>query len=94
VPWLLLTLGVAVAVALPVLAAGLRSESAVAAVVSTVDALRPADRTVLAAIEQAGLPLDESLVVPGDYTQAGGRRGMAALLELPRRPTAEEREQE
>jgi hypothetical protein len=48
VPWLLLTLGVAVAVALPVLSAGLRSESAVAAVVSTVDALPPAERTVLA----------------------------------------------
>ena len=41
-----------------------------------------------AAIELAGLPLDESLIVPGDYTQAGGRRGMAALLELPQRPTA------
>src|SRR6476660_9477354 len=48
VPWLLLTLGVAVAVALPVLSAGLRSESAVAAVVSAVDALPPAGRTVLA----------------------------------------------
>jgi hypothetical protein len=48
VPWLLLTLGVAVAVALPVLSAGLRSEAAVAAVVSAVDALPPSDRTVLA----------------------------------------------
>jgi LacI family transcriptional regulator len=40
------------------------------------------------ALGQAGLPLDESLLVPGDYTQSGGRRGMAALLERPDRPTA------
>jgi LacI family transcriptional regulator len=41
-----------------------------------------------AALEQAGLPVDESLLVPGDYTQAGGRRAMAALLERPNPPTA------
>jgi LacI family transcriptional regulator len=41
-----------------------------------------------AALEQAGLLVDESLLVPGDYTQSGGRRAMAALLEQPDPPTA------
>jgi LacI family transcriptional regulator len=40
------------------------------------------------ALAQAGLPLDEQLVVPGDYTRLGGRRAMSRLLELPERPTA------
>jgi hypothetical protein len=47
-PWLLLSLGVALAVAFPVLAAGLRQESGVAAVTSTLDALPPDERTLLA----------------------------------------------
>jgi LacI family transcriptional regulator len=41
-----------------------------------------------AALEQAGLPLDEGLQVPGDYTQAGGRSAMGSLLDQPNRPTA------
>ena len=41
-----------------------------------------------AALEQAGLPIDETLLVPGDYTQSGGRRAMAILLERAERPTA------
>ncbi|HUS17777.1 MAG TPA: LacI family DNA-binding transcriptional regulator [Chloroflexia bacterium] len=41
-----------------------------------------------ASMEEASLPVDERWIVPGDYTQAGGRRAMAALLELPERPTA------
>src|SRR5713101_1181670 len=41
-----------------------------------------------AALEQAGLPVDDSLLVPGDYTQSGGRRAMTALLEQPGPPTA------
>src|SRR5207248_1959424 len=41
-----------------------------------------------AALEQARVPIDEDLLVPGDYTQAGGRRAMATLLERDQRPTA------
>jgi LacI family transcriptional regulator len=41
-----------------------------------------------ASMEQAGLAVDEQLIVPGDYTQAGGRRAMTALLERDPRPTA------
>ena len=40
------------------------------------------------ALEQAGLPIVDELIVPGDYTQAGGRRAMAALLGQPELPTA------
>jgi LacI family transcriptional regulator len=40
------------------------------------------------ALEGAGLPLDEQIIVPGDYTRLGGRRAMSRLLELPARPTA------
>ena len=47
-PWLLLCLGVALAVAFPVFAAGLRQESGIAAVTGTLDSLPPAERTVLA----------------------------------------------
>lgn len=50
--WLLLALGLAIAAALPVLAAGLRTESAVAAVTQTVTALPAAQRTVLAVTAQ------------------------------------------
>ena len=42
----------------------------------------------LSAHEQAGLPVDETLSVPGDYTRAGGRRAMEILLEQPQPPTA------
>ena len=47
-PWLLLCLGVALAVGFPVFAAGLRQESGVAAVTGTLDSLPPHERTVLA----------------------------------------------
>ncbi len=47
-PWLLLCLGVALAVAFPVFAAGLRQESGIAAVTGTLDSLPPSERTVLA----------------------------------------------
>jgi LacI family transcriptional regulator len=40
------------------------------------------------AFEQAGLPVDESLIVAGDYTQAGGRRAAEALLGRADPPTA------
>jgi LacI family transcriptional regulator len=40
------------------------------------------------ALEGAGLPLIEELVVPGHYTQNGGRQAMAQLLDLPLRPSA------
>lgn len=40
------------------------------------------------ALHQAGLPVENELVVPGEYTQAGGRKAMAALLELRKPPTA------
>jgi LacI family transcriptional regulator len=40
------------------------------------------------AFEVAGIPLQESLIVPGDYTREGGRRGMRSLLELLEPPTA------
>jgi LacI family transcriptional regulator len=39
------------------------------------------------ALEQAGLPLLDELIVAGDYTQPGGRRAMASLLELTEPPT-------
>ncbi len=47
-PWLLLCLGVALAVGFPVFAAGLRQESGVAAVTGTLDSLPADERTVLA----------------------------------------------
>lgn len=47
-PWLLLCLGVALAVGFPVVAAGLRQESGVAAVTGTLDSLPSSERTVLA----------------------------------------------
>lgn len=40
------------------------------------------------ALELAGLPVDESLLIPGDYTKAAGRAGMAALLDMEMPPTA------
>ena len=47
-PWLLLCLGVALAVGFPVFAAGLRQESGVAAVTGTLDSLPSYERTVVA----------------------------------------------
>jgi hypothetical protein len=47
-PWLLLCLGVALAVGFPVFAGGLRQESGVAAVTGTLDSLPSYERTVLA----------------------------------------------
>jgi LacI family transcriptional regulator len=40
------------------------------------------------ALEQAGLPIQDELIAPGDYTQAGGRRALASLLALAQPPTA------
>ena len=40
------------------------------------------------ALQRAGIPFLEGLAVPGDFTQPGGRRAMAQLLDLPARPTA------
>ena len=40
------------------------------------------------AFQTAGLPLDENLIVPGDYTRTGGQKAMAALLDRPEPPTA------
>ncbi|WP_030316209.1 LacI family DNA-binding transcriptional regulator [Streptomyces sp. NRRL B-3229] len=41
-----------------------------------------------AALEGAGLPLDESLVVPGDFHPESGFAGCQKLLDLPEPPTA------
>jgi len=40
------------------------------------------------ALEEAGLPLDPSLVVEGNFKELGGYRAASALLALERRPTA------
>ena len=40
------------------------------------------------ALELAGLPVYEHLLVPGDYTREAGRQGMATLLAMENRPTA------
>jgi hypothetical protein len=60
--WILLALGVAIAVALPVFAAGLRLEAATAAVRSAIDALPPASRAVLAvtSTKLQGAELDQA----------------------------------
>jgi len=36
----------------------------------------------------AGLPIEDRLIIPGDYTQRGGRKAMAALLDQADPPTA------
>ncbi|MHC5903721.1 LacI family DNA-binding transcriptional regulator [Streptomyces sp. S6] len=41
-----------------------------------------------AALEAAGVPVDESLVVPGDFQSESGFTGTNSLLELPDPPTA------
>ena len=38
--------------------------------------------------ESARLPVDETLLIPGDYTRDAGRSGMARLLDVPSPPTA------
>ncbi len=40
------------------------------------------------AFEVAGLPVDEDLLIPGDYTRDAGRTGIAALLDMENPPTA------
>lgn len=40
------------------------------------------------ALNFAGLPVDEKLIIPGDYTRAGGRKAMAVLLDRQNPPTA------
>jgi LacI family transcriptional regulator len=42
----------------------------------------------LDALNSAGLPVDDNLIVPGDYTRVGGRKAMADLLNRPDPPTA------
>ncbi|HMN59177.1 MAG TPA: LacI family DNA-binding transcriptional regulator [Anaerolinea sp.] len=39
-------------------------------------------------LSEAGIPFDESLVVEGDLTRAGGRQQALRLLDLPQPPTA------
>ncbi|MGJ5895694.1 LacI family DNA-binding transcriptional regulator [Streptomyces niveiscabiei] len=41
-----------------------------------------------AALEAAGVPVDDALVVPGDFQSASGFRGTGTLLDLPDPPTA------
>jgi LacI family transcriptional regulator len=40
------------------------------------------------ALTNAGIPLDESLIVPGDFTEKNGVEGATKLLTLPNPPTA------
>jgi len=40
------------------------------------------------AFELAGLPVDDSLLIPGDYTKAAGRASMEELLDMEKPPTA------
>lgn len=42
----------------------------------------------LAALRRAGLPIDQEMVVHGDFFPEGGRRGAAQLLDAPEPPTA------
>ena len=42
----------------------------------------------LDALNSAGLPVDNNLIIPGDYTRVGGRKAMAELLNRPDPPTA------
>ena len=39
-------------------------------------------------LNSAGLPIDDNLIIPGDYTRVGGRKAMAELLNRPDPPTA------
>jgi LacI family transcriptional regulator len=40
------------------------------------------------AFELAGSPVDENLLIPGDYTRDAGRKGIATLLDMESPPTA------
>jgi len=40
------------------------------------------------ALNSAGLPVHDDLIIPGDYTRVGGRKAMAQLLNRPDPPTA------
>ncbi len=42
----------------------------------------------LDALKLAGLPVNDDLIIPGDYTRAGGRKALATLLDRPDPPTA------
>jgi LacI family transcriptional regulator len=42
----------------------------------------------LDALNSAGLPVDDNLIIPGDYTRVGGRRAMAELVTQPNPPSA------
>src|ERR1051325_1233592 len=42
----------------------------------------------LDALNSARLPVDDNLIIPGDYTRVGGRKAMAKLLTRPDPPTA------
>lgn len=42
----------------------------------------------LDALNSARLPVDDTLIISGDYTRAGGRKAMAELLKRPDPPTA------
>ena len=42
----------------------------------------------LQALAEAGIDVDEALIVPGDYTREGGAAAMQRLLATPRPPTA------
>jgi LacI family transcriptional regulator len=41
-----------------------------------------------AALEGAGIPVDDALIVPGDFYHASGSTGASALLDLRKPPTA------
>jgi len=40
------------------------------------------------ALESAGIPIDENILIPGDYTRESGRAGIAKLLSMDQPPTA------
>jgi LacI family transcriptional regulator len=42
----------------------------------------------LDALNSAGIPVDDNLIIPGDYTRVGGRKAMAELLDRSNPPTA------
>ena len=55
---------------------------------STVDCSRARFAGYQSALGEAGLPVDDQLVVPSPFTYAGGRASATRLLDLPERPTA------
>ena len=42
----------------------------------------------LDALNSAGIPVNDNLIIPGDYTRVGGRKAMAELLNRSNPPTA------